>query len=193
MVISISKSLDDLETMSEYLVGSWRSPYVKIFSIGGRNRIAEVSNYPRAYKDTIPHVYTKDTAFTVEESDLNYEEEGERYYRDSRENLYRIGEKTTHWMGDGLPGVFPLWIEDENLPFIPNPDEYIFPIDELPGKKSERTLSELQFKTGQAFEKPDEVVFDAVKKQIATDKIKMARTLQDSDKQIIRFRYRRGV
>ena len=139
-------SLDDLEDMPEYLVGSWRGPYVKIYSIGGKNRIAEISNYPRAYKDTTPHVYTEDVPFIVAEIDYHYRipdkdkprSEWERVHRDSKGDYYRIGEEATHWKGDGLPGAFPLWIESEDLPFTPNPDKHIFPIDKLPGKKNKR-------------------------------------------------------
>ncbi len=186
------KTLDNLEDMPEYQVGSWRSPFVKIYSIGGKNRIAEISNYPRAYKDTTPHVYTEDVPFIVTKSDLNYEDENGRFHRDSRGDLYRDGEEATHWRGTYLPGAFPLWIESEDLHFTPNPDEHVFPIDKIPGKKNKRALSELRFKIGQQFEKPDKHAFNAVKKQIATDVIKKKRKLGDSNKQIIRIKYRRG-
>ncbi len=98
-----NKGLDDLEGMSEYQVGSWRSPYVKVYSIGGKNRIAEISNYPRAYKDTTPHVYTEDTPFIVTESDLNHVVDEERVYRDYREKLFRVGEEALSAMREHLP------------------------------------------------------------------------------------------
>ena len=188
MAVSV-KTLDDLEKMPEYLVGSWRSPYVKIYSIGGRNRIAEISNYPRAYKDTSPHVYTEDVPFTVTEGDLNHEVDGERFYRDSRDNLFRVGEKATHWIGESLPGAFPLWIESETLPFTPNPVEHVFPIDKVPGPIHD--LSEGRIKAGPIFVKLPEQALVKMRENLSTGKITQRRIPPDEDKQIIRIRYRR--
>jgi hypothetical protein len=39
------------------LVGLWYSPYLKIYSTGGDERIAEISTYPRAYRKTITEEY----------------------------------------------------------------------------------------------------------------------------------------
>jgi len=184
-----NKGLDDLEGMPEYQVGLWYSPYVKIYSIGGKNRIAEISNYPRAYKDTTPHVYTEDTPFIVSESDLNHEVEGERFYRDSRENLYRIGEEATHWRGDGLPGAFPLWLESEELPFTPNLDEHVFPIDKVPRPIID--LAEGGIRAGPVFVKLPEQALVAMREHLPTGRITQKRKPADDDKQVIRVKYRR--
>lgn len=108
--------------------GLWYSPYVKIYSIGGDDRIVEISNYPRAYKDTTPHVYTRNVKFNVTEDDLNFEIDGELVYIDSREQIFREGDKATHYTGDSLPGAFPLWIESEDLPFTG-----VFDVSAIPG------------------------------------------------------------
>lgn len=64
------KGIDDIGNMPEFQCGLWCSPHVKIYTIGGPNRIAEVSTYPRAYKDTTPHVYTEDVPYIVGVEDL---------------------------------------------------------------------------------------------------------------------------
>ena len=182
-------SLDELEDMLEYQVGSWRSPYVKVYSIGGRNRIAEISNYPRAYKDTTPHVYAKDTPFTVTEGDLNHEEEGERYYQDSREDLFRIGEKATHWTGDSLPGAFPLWLESEDLPFIADAKEHTFSLDKVPAPIVQ--LAELGVKAGDDYVLVKAEVLSDMADKLDSGAMLLDRKLEDSNKQIIRLRYGR--
>ena len=92
--------------------GLWYDPYTRIYTIGGKERVAEISNYPRAYKDTIAHVYTKDTLFTVTESDLNYyDSKGARFYQDSKGVLFTEKSTAIHYAGEPLPGSFPLWIE----------------------------------------------------------------------------------
>lgn len=186
---AFDKTLDDLEDMPEYQVGSWRSPYVKIYSIGGRNRIAEISNYPRAYKDTSPHVYTEDIPFTVNEDDLNHEDEGEQFYMDSKEDLYRLGEKATHWTGDGLPGNFPLWVESDTLPFAPNIKDNVFSLVSVPGPVVQ--VMECGIKAGPVYVKLPEPALDALRALLPTGKITLTRKPADLDKQIIRIRYRR--
>ncbi len=181
-------SLDDLESMPEYLVGSWRSQYVKIYSIGGKNRIAEISNYPRAYKDTTPHVYAEDVPFIVTEGDLNHEVEGERIYRDFKGDIYLLDDVATHWTGTPLPGAFPLWIESEELPFTPNPDEHIFPIGNVLGPA--RDLSEGSMKVESVFEKLPEQALVTMREHLSTDRIIMGREPGEDDRQIIRVRYR---
>ncbi len=181
--------LEDLEGMPEYQVGLWYSPYVKIYSIGGKNRIAEISSYPRAYKDTTPHVYTEDIPFIVTNSDLNHWIEEEEVYQDSRENIFRVGEEATHWKGDGLPGAFPLWLESEELPFTPNPDEHVFPIGKVPGPIAD--LSESAVKNGVAFVKLPEEALVAMREHMPTGNIVQGRKLQDEDKQVLRIKYKR--
>ena len=54
--------------------GLWEDEYTRIFSVGGKFRVVEISNYARAYKDTAIHVYIIDTPFILTESDLNYQD-----------------------------------------------------------------------------------------------------------------------
>jgi hypothetical protein len=92
--------------------GLWYDEYTRIFSIGGKFRVVEISNYPRVYRDTAAHVYEKDVVFTVMEADLNYyDEKGVRFYQSSQQRLWKLGEKATHFVGEPLPGEFPSWLE----------------------------------------------------------------------------------
>jgi len=182
-------SLDDLEGNPAYRVGSWRSPYVKVYSIGGKNRVAEISNYPRVYKDMTPHVYTKDTPFIVSQDDLNYRVDDKLYYIDEKDNLFSVGEQAVHWKNTLLPGAFPLWIESEELPFSPNLDKYIFPIKDVPSPIVD--LTEGSIKIGSIFTKFTEQALNNIKVNLHTDKIVLDRKTEDSDKQIIRIKYRR--
>ncbi|MBA7622381.1 hypothetical protein ES703_29758 [subsurface metagenome] len=181
--------IDDLESMPEFKCGLWYSPYVKIYSIGGPNRIAEISSYPRAYKDTSSHVYTEDTPFVVTESDLNHEVEGKRFYRDSKDKLFSIGEEATHYIGDSLPGAFPLWLESEEIPFTSALEKHEFSIDKIPGPI--KGLAEAQQKVAAAFEKLPEEAVVAIRENLPTGKITLARKPADSNKQIIRIKYKR--
>ncbi len=188
-MVDKTKSIDDLEKMPEFQCGLWYSPYVKIYTIGGPNRIAEISNYPRAYKDITPHVYTEDSPFIVTEGDLNDEVDGERVYRDSRDKLFSIGEEAMHYIGDPLPGAFPLWLESEELPFTPDLEKHEFPILDIP--RPIKSLSEAQQKVGAAFEKLPEEAIIAMREKLPTGKISLAHKPADSDKQVIRIKYRR--
>lgn len=93
--------------------GIWYDSYTRVFSIGGNRRVVEVSNFPRACKDKVPHVYEKDTEFTVSEDDLNgTDENGVRCYFDMVEQKpYYLKDKAVHHAGEGLPGAFPRWVE----------------------------------------------------------------------------------
>lgn len=96
--------------------GLWYDEYTRIFSLGGKFRVVEISNYPRVYRDTVSHVYTRDETFTVAEADLNYyDEKGARWYQDSKGKLFAIKTEATHWIGDPLPGEFPNWLEYTTL------------------------------------------------------------------------------
>ncbi len=104
--------------LSELKDGLWYNPYMKIYTLGGNLRVMEISSYPRAYKDTNPHVYTQDTYFVVTEDDLNYYDENDnRFYQDGRGNKFTKGQVAVHYKNESLPGSFPLWIENESLPF----------------------------------------------------------------------------
>lgn len=189
MVKSEVKGIDDLENMPEFQCGLWYSPHVKIYTIGGPNRIAEISNYPRAYKDTTPHIYTEDISFIVAEGDLNDEVDGERVYRNSKDKIFRVGEQAIHYSGDPLLGAFPLWIESEELPFTPDLEKHEFPIDKIPSPI--KGLAEAQQKVAAAFKKLPEEVVTHMKAELPTGKITIARKPADSDKQIIRIKYQR--
>lgn len=107
--------------------------FMKIYSVGANYmRVMELSTYPRAYKDTSPHIYTVDTAFTVTNADLNDNywlervnlgiyharsgiAEGTWIFVDTRKDVFLLGETAHHWAGDPLPGSFPLWVESEAL------------------------------------------------------------------------------
>lgn len=112
-------------------IDEYRVSFMKIYSLGGGFRVMELSTYPRAYKDTSPHIYEVDTPFIVTTSDLNYTyvwwpdssrpyregvEDGTEVYLDTRDDIYLLGETAYHWTGDPLPGEFPLWVESEALP-----------------------------------------------------------------------------
>lgn len=186
------KGIDDLEKMPEFQCGLWYSPYMKIYTIGGPNRIAEISTYPRAYKDTTPHIYTEDTPFIVSEDDLNDEPDEKRnptVYRDSKDNIFRVGEEATHYIGDLLPGAFPLWLESEDIPFAADLEKHIFPISAVPGPVV--NLSEAQQRVGAAFVKLPEQAVANMKGELPTGKITLARLPADSDKRIIRIKYQR--
>lgn len=185
----IIKGLDDLEDMPEFLCGLWYSPYVKIYTIGGPNRIAEVSNYPRAYKDTTPHLYIEDTPFIVTESDLNWAVGVERFYRDSKDKLFSVGKEATHWIGDPLPGAFPLWIESEELPFTSDLEKHEFPLSDVPGPIV--NLVEAGQRVGATFVKLPEQAVTHMKAELPIGKVTLERKPADSDKQIIRIKYQR--
>jgi len=182
--------IDELESMTEYGSGLWYSPYVKIYSIGGDNRIAEISNYPRAYKDTTPHIYEKDESFIVAEGDLNHNiEGGEFVHMDSRGQIFRIGEMAVHYKGDSLPGAFPLWIESENIPLTPNPGKHVFPVTGVPGPI--RKLTEVGLKVGNVYMKVSDSALNTIKVTLNSGKIEFDRKAGAQDKQIIRIRYTR--
>lgn len=111
------------EDSKAYHVGRWFNPYVKVYTLGGDNRMIEVSNYPRAYMDTEPHIYNMDTLFIVEKEHLN--EDKTNKYVDSKGNEFNLGETATHWKGDPLLGAFPKWITSESLPSDSNPVDNI--------------------------------------------------------------------
>lgn len=117
----LKDSISGYKLLSEYdgyklEYGLWYDEYTRIYSIGGKFRVVEISNYPRVYKDTVAHVYLKDEVFTVAEADLNYyDEKGARWYQDSKGKLFAEKEKATHFAGEGLPGAFPTWLEYTTL------------------------------------------------------------------------------
>lgn len=52
---------------------------------------------------------------------------------DSRKVLHKEGEQATHYQGNLLPGVFPVWVEKGDLKFTPEREDlYTFPCDGFP-------------------------------------------------------------
>lgn len=182
--------LDDLESMPEYQCGIWYGTQVKIYHVGGHDRIAELGCYPRAYVDTELHVYTEDTLFIVAESDLNWFEDQTWYYRDSRENLFTLGQEATHWTGDPLPGAFPKWIADEAIVWTPDPSYHIFPLGDMP--RPIVALTDAVRKQGAGdYVHLSAVELEAVRDDLDGSQITIDREGGDEDKQVLRILYRR--
>lgn len=178
------------EDSIEFQCGLWYSPYVKIYSIGGDNRIAEISTYPRAYKDLTPHVYTENVSFIVTEDDLNrYTEEGEFIYMDSKEQIFRISENATHYVGDPLPGVFPLWVESEDIPFDSSGQYHIFPISAIPGPIFD--VCNPTIKVGDRYLKLSESLLNTIREGLEEGEIILPYEVSASEKVIIRIQYKR--
>lgn len=100
------------------IINGQRVSFMKIYDIVGTRKVMELSTYPRAYRDTADHNYTVDTPFTVSEDDLNgWLEDGTRVYWDSQDPpvSHLLGSAAIHYIGEPLPGAFPLWIESETL------------------------------------------------------------------------------
>jgi len=194
LVISDTKKrLDEFESMPEYRTGIWYSPYVKIYSIGGRNRIAEISNYPRAYKDTAKHIYTEDIEFIVSKRDLNIVEDGKRFYEDSKGKLFNIGDKAIRWAGDQLPDSFPLWITSESLPYTQDLVNYKFDLSQIPGfPRSGYFIFEVYSWNENSYQQISSQVLNSIKSQASSKKIILKRKPREGDKQILRIRYRRS-
>ena len=182
------KDIKDLEDTPAYQYGQWYGPCVKIYTLGGPDRIAEVSTYPRAYQDTKPHVYSADVTFIVGEADLNDEVNGDKVFRDSENHIFRRGETAVHLAGDSLPGAFPLWIESPDLPFVPQAD-HVFPIGDIPGPI--KNLAEAARKVGNNYVNLPAQALQAMKEELPAGKISLERKVEDPDKQIIRIRYQR--
>ncbi len=85
----------------------WYSPYVRVWNIDKITRLAEISNFPRAYKDLDTHIYTEDVPFIVAEDG----------FIDALGNILNAGDMAYHYIGEPLPGEFPVWLEyEEALP-----------------------------------------------------------------------------
>ncbi len=188
----MSIRIEDLEDMSEYRVGIWKSPYVKVISTGGRQRIVEISNYRRVYWRETPRysdVYDDPLPFTVTEDDLNWWVDGEPVYRVGGE-IFRIGEEATRYSNEIISETLPNWVESDDLPFTPNLSEHEFLIDGVPGHNNR--VSEGMIKKGSKFVKLKEEELIAIAEQMSSNKITIARVQGDSDKQILRIKYSRG-
>lgn len=186
--------LDDLEKTPMYKVGLWYSSYVKIYSIGGHNRVAELSSYPRAYQDNTPHIYTDNKSFTVKESDLNNQDRftGNRFFIDTKENAFLVGERATHWKGDPLPGAFPLWLADEGLEWMPDRWNHVFPIDKMPRPINSIRDAVRKQRTGE-FVHLSMAELESLKRDAQGNQITIARVDGDEDKQVLRIQYQRRL
>lgn len=128
---------DKLNTYKDVTLrnGIWRDAYTRIFSGLHGERVAEISNYPRAYRDTVAHVYEEDVSFTVTEGDLNSEANGTRYYYDPVDETYHgNGTKATHHEGEPLPGQWPKWLEYETPQLVGDTSGVKFDTRHIPGK-----------------------------------------------------------
>lgn len=170
--------------------GLWYTPYgadvayIRIFSIGGANRIAEISNYPRAYRDTVAHVYAVDTSFTVIRDNYNTAAD-DAYYDSVTDIYYHIGDKATHYAGDSLPGAFPRWIEYGTLqPVTYNSAK--FPLDAVPKPIDLQTISLL--KNSVLTDKD----INTYKAQVEADFFELSQSIS-SDRQIVYFHYKREL
>lgn len=116
--------------------GLWYDRHTRIFTVGGPQRIAEISNHPRVYEDKTYHIYEIETPFTVTERDLieiPEERGGGRGYYDRREDrYYRLGEAATHHKDDSLPGGFPKWLEHVTPQPVTRPTALTFPLTAAP-------------------------------------------------------------
>jgi len=128
--------------------GLWYSPYVKIYSAGGRIRVAEISTYPRAYKDTVRHVYLEDQPiFKVTENDCNgADDDGKPIFQDVRGKNFYIGQRARILKGTPLPGAWPKWIASETLLGTLSKDEPVFDLSIIPHKMEITEAETLQDK-----------------------------------------------
>lgn len=127
----------------------WRSPTLRLWSIGTTDRIVEVSNYPRAEKDTTPKIYAKDTPFTVTKKHLN----GKGEFVDSKGLVKKEGKRGMFYKGDPMIGSFPLWIE-KDLPFTPS-ENYEFNFEGMPFPQGSLEVVEMEINKGRGWEKID--------------------------------------
>ena len=173
--------------------GLWYSQYLKIYTLGGTSRVAELSTYPRAYKDTDPHVYTEDVPFIVTEEDVNTED-GE--YRDGKGELHKVGSQAIHYAGDDLPGGFPLWLESETLPVPPmggKPHEFLLVLEAILGQLVKVHLEEVYIKKDDQWVELDTPSINRFRGELVRGMLSLPRKTGDSDRQIILIKYKRVI
>jgi len=170
--------------MSQDDGGLWHSPYMKVYAAGGKMRFIEVSNYPRAYKDTEEHVYLFNTIFTVIERDLNeFLEDGTEVYRDIQEQNFKVGEQATHFVGEPLPGSFPLWLESETLPDEPNEGFHINDLSTI----ILSTVKTIELQQNGAFQDLPTDVLKAFIKKGHNQHFRLPHAISRGNKQVLRF------
>lgn len=185
--------------------GVWYSPTMKIYALTGNEYVAEISTYPRAYRDTTPHVYDRDTEFTVTQDDLNVPYDaatmqrigpaiaaGKFVYLDGHNYAWLTGEKAKHYAGESLPGAFPVWIESELLPTGVVKSEHEFPLnlDALLGELAAVRVLEIGKSTGVYL---DKVKVNEVTRNLSSGKVVVTRELHDDDRQVLYVRYLRAL
>lgn len=173
--------------------GLWYSQYMKIYTLGITGRVAEISTYPRAYKDTDPHVYIEDVPFIVTEEDVNTED---GKYRDSKGNFHNVGSQAIHYAGEDLPGGFPLWIESETLPVPPKggkPHYFLLVREAILGQLVKVYLEEAYIKKDDQWIKLDTPSINKFRGELIRGMLSMPRKAEDSDRQIILIKYRRVI
>lgn len=194
--------------------------FMKIYSLGGTTRVMELSTYPRAYKDTSPHVYTVNTPFVVTEDDYN------EYYNSETANVgvYEVrndiedgtfcyinmyggmevrlaGETATHFVGEPLPGSFPLWVESETLstPKWVDNKNTVFPMvfQAIKGELVNVTLYEGVYRQSdtQTWTVIPASLFDTYKTVFtsATSEIRVNKITKNKDRTILRIVYDRII
>ena len=196
-----------------------RNPYLCVWMMGKTERILEVSNYARfaadpyvsshhhnwlkdkfldyKAKNTEKHVYKEDTEFIVTKNDLD--DKGE--FKDSKDKIFKEGEIATYYIGDSLPGSFPLWLkldtEGESTKFE---GEYEFDLTGLPYPMS---IVEVNINRGNGWEELDRrgMVVDAfrsfsnlaIRKEEGWYEGKVSIPKGVSDKALVRIFYHRRL
>jgi len=184
------ETLDEIELST----GLWYSPTVKVYTIGGLNRVAEISTYPRAYEDPDPHLYTEEVPFVVTEDDCNEtNEEGQEIYEDGSGQQFSVGETAKHFIGDPLPGPAPGWLESESLE-LPTFDKKLhkFDISGIPGPVKDVTKIEYMRPNGTYVAVP-QAILDEINLLLDGDILSFERKLIKlyKDKVIMRLYYQR--
>jgi hypothetical protein len=121
--------------LNELKNGLWVNEYMRIFSLKGPERVAEISNFPRVrYAPDSEYHYTSDVDFVVTEEDLNYFTTPEEtppltwVYRDSKGQNHTLGQTATHFIGDNLPGASPSWVEISDGQPVPGNYQFFWDI-----------------------------------------------------------------
>lgn len=182
-----------MQTYGDYILqnGLWYDQYTRIYSVGGPNRVAEVSNFPRVYENTTPRTYGVETPFIVTEADLNYyDENGSRFYKDRNENLFRLGEKATHHALDWLPGSNPKWVEYTELQLPTYPETTYFKFDNVPAPINLKSMARVQWLVVNPLSKNEVEQYKG-----AVEKVKSLNLTKGliSDNEIMYFHYNRVI
>ena len=100
-------------------IGLWHSPYIKLYSLGRTERCAEISTYPRAYKDTSPHRYTSDIPFVVSHQPYADDYNFRGWYPDMTKYHYAEKVFTEHGIEHtwyGFADINENWFDIDQIP-----------------------------------------------------------------------------